>query len=75
MEIPQEITTAIMGLIGALLGWLTRWLSTRNGINKMEKENEKLKTIVTEYDQAAREAIRSARKPKPPQDPLKAEGG
>lgn len=68
IQLPPEIIDGILALGSAILGWLARWLSTRSRDKKRDEENVKLKTVLLEYDQAAREAFRTARKPKPPQD-------
>lgn len=66
ITLPPEIIDGLIALGSALLGWLARLLSTKKKVENIKDENETLKTIVKEYDTAAREALRSARKPKPP---------
>lgn len=68
IQLPPEIIDAITYLASAIVGWLARWLQTRKKIETGEKENAKLKEIVLHYDTAARESLRSARKPSPPKE-------
>lgn len=68
-QLPPELIEQIMYIVMAAVGWFAKWLQGKNKQEKMKSENEKLKTIVTEYDSAAREALRYARKPKDPAKP------
>lgn len=68
ITLPPEIVDGLIALGSAILGWLARLLSKRSETKQMKTENSKLKEIILEYDTAAREALRSARKPNPPKD-------
>lgn len=64
-QLPPEIIDAIIAVVSAIVGWFTRWLQTRAGTKKTKEENEKMKTVILEYDQAAKSALRTARRPGP----------
>lgn len=61
----QSIIDAIIALGGALLGWLGRWLQTRKKDKLLTEQNDIMKEVIKEYDQAAKGALRSARRPGP----------
>lgn len=61
--LPPEIIDGLMTLAGAIIGWFARWLAGRRKTAEIKEQNEKLKEVVIQYDTAAREALRSARKP------------
>lgn len=61
----QAIIDGIIALGSAILGWLGRWLQTRNKEIKMTEENDKLKEVIKHYDNAAKQALKSVRRPGP----------
>lgn len=64
--LPPEIIDGLLALGGAIIGWLIRLFSKKGQEQKIVNENERLRNIIIEYDTAAREALKSARKPKEP---------
>lgn len=66
ITLPPEIIDGLIAVGSAILGWIARMISKKKQVEAIKTENEKLKTIVKEYDGAARDALRTARRPKPP---------
>lgn len=67
--IPPEIIDALYGLAMAIIGWLVRKLQTKKKDKALLEQNDKLTQIITYYDQAAKDSLRFARKPRPHESP------
>lgn len=68
-QIPPELVEQIMYVVMAAVGWFAKWLASKKKVKELESTNEKLKEVVIQYDQAARDALRTARKPRPRETP------
>lgn len=66
ITLPPVIIYGLLALGGAIIGWLIRLYTKKGQEQKIVNENERLRNIIIEYDTAAREALKYARKPKDP---------
>lgn len=65
----KQIIDILTYVATAAIGWFARWLARGKEEQKVISENMTMKEIIKEYDQAARDSLRTARKPRPRETP------
>lgn len=60
----QQIIDILTYVFTAAIGWFARWLAKGKQEQKILSDNKTMKEIILQYDTAAKEALRSARKTK-----------
>lgn len=60
----KQIIDILTYVFTAAMGWFARWLARGKQEQKLLSDNKTMKEIILEYDTAAKDALRSARKTK-----------
>lgn len=60
----QQIIEILTYAFTAAIGWFARWLARGKHEQKILSDNKTMKEIILAYDTAAKESLRTARKPK-----------